>query len=84
MKTFVINIEVYWQTSTYFSFFFSSQTKKLKSLIKKESILQSSKSSTLRIAIRFQEVNNTSILERNRRSFDFFVSILLIFLISFI
>ena len=84
IKTFVINTKTYWQTPIYVDFFFFSQTRKLKNLTKKESILQSSKPLASRIAIRFQKVNDTSILKRNRRSFDFSILILSIFLISFV
>jgi len=38
----------------------------------------------LRIAIRFQKVDDISILEKNRRSLDFSVSILSIFFILFV
>jgi len=53
VKTFVTNIKTYQQTLIYVNFFFFSQTKKLKNLIKKESILQSSKSLVLHIATQF-------------------------------
>jgi len=46
--------------------------------------LQNSKSSTLRIAIQFQEVDDTFISKRNRRSLDFSILILSIFFILFV
>ncbi len=80
----MIDTKVYRQISIYFSFFSSLQTRKLRNLFKKESILQSSKPSTSRIVTRFQEVDDTFIPRRNRRSFDFLVSTLSIFFILFI
>jgi len=40
MKTFVINIKIYRQTSIYFNFFSSSQTRKVENLIKKKAFFR--------------------------------------------
>jgi len=82
IKNFVASTKIYRQTSIYISFFFFFETK-FNNLTKKRSFLNS-KLFVSRTAIRFQKVDNISILKRNRRSLDFSVSILSIFSILFV
>ena len=79
IKNFVTNTKVYRYISIYIDFLFSFETRS-NNLSKRQSFL-SLNLSILRIAIRFQDVDNTSILKRNRCSLDFSIFILSIFFI---